>query len=140
MYVLLNEKMHSTMHLIHPFLSSSRVHLLLLQSVMLNEFLHKFKLHDLFRVCEITTSVLLYKFHRACPHFSFREITHHLMPRVTPPAPPARRRQLEEPFSILPLEAMCDGIERTCLEMMYNDLGEQGYFDDTELCSSKWCM
>ncbi|CAM9703849.1 unnamed protein product [Heterosigma akashiwo] len=48
--------------------------------------------------------------------------------------------QLEEPFSILPLEAMCDGIERTCLEMMYNDLGEQGYFDDTELCSSKWCM
>jgi len=30
--------------------------------------------------------------------------------------------QIEEPFSILPMEAMCDGIERNCKEMLFNDL------------------
>mmetsp|Transcript_31062 Transcript_31062/g.40020 ORF Transcript_31062/g.40020 Transcript_31062/m.40020 type:complete len:86 (+) Transcript_31062:812-1069(+) len=47
--------------------------------------------------------------------------------------------QIEEPFSILPMEAMSDGIERNCKEMLYNDLGQNGYFDDTELCKSNWC-
>mmetsp|Transcript_16643 Transcript_16643/g.21595 ORF Transcript_16643/g.21595 Transcript_16643/m.21595 type:complete len:409 (-) Transcript_16643:329-1555(-) len=42
--------------------------------------------------------------------------------------------QIEEPFSILPMEAMGDAIERNCKEMLYNHLKKTG----VELPESEW--